>query len=885
MEIDGKQTILDPFLKAASLHPDHPAFNYFDQVWKELSYGQFLRIVQGIASHLIRSGVGPGSRIALLSENRFEWCASYLGILVAGGVTVPIESQLGPREIENLLVDSEATLLFCSGKTRTRVGDSIRTVNFDSPGFKEICETPQMNSCPRILPEDLASIVYTSGTTGRPKGVMLSHGNFSSDALAIIEFGIVKQQDNVLAALPLHHTYSLTCTFLLPIFMGATITLAPSLKGPELLSAIRERGVSIFMAVPQMLELLRDGMIRRLKAGTVLTSLPLLGLLAACRRLRRRMDWNLGKLIFRRAHQAFGEQFRLLTSGGARLDPQVMEDLEGLGFTVLEGYGLTETSPVITFNPIERRKPGSAGKALPLAEVKIVDPSEAGEGEIAAKGPMIMKGYYRNPEGTAAVMRDGWFLTGDLGCLDEEKYLFITGRKKEVIVLSSGKKVYPEEVEEEYGKIPVIKEIGVLEWEEGGEVRGLYGLIVPNLEYARETKIGNLQDAVEGAIHRVSAGLPSYKALKGFGLIAQPLPRTPMGKVKRHLLKDFMREIPRREEEDERDRGLLDDETGRRVVECITVLRGKKSAIHSSDNLELDLGLDSLQRIELIVALEDAFSVKLPESFESEIQTVGDLVARIKGLGGAPSARREVPRGEGLFTGEPSEEEKKKIGLYQSGAEWSLVLILLKILRSLFRILFDLKVKGVENLPDPPFIIAPNHLSNLDGFVVAVALPPEIFRILHFQGYEPYFRPWPLSRFARMVHVIPIAPETDWLKAFALSSYVLRRKRALCIFAEGERSWDGDLKEFKKGIGTLAKAHGVAVVPAWIDGTFQILPRNRWWPRPGKMRIVFGKPLRFDEVDLAGKPPEVEEAHLIADQVREKVRQLQELEAKGRRSY
>jgi long-chain acyl-CoA synthetase len=358
-----------------------------------------------------------------------------------------------------------------------------------------------------------------------------------------------------------------------------------------------------------------------------------------------------------------------------------------------------------------------------------------------------------------------------------------------------------------------------------------------------------------------------------------------MGKLKRHLMKDFMREVPRREGEEERDRGLMEDDTGRRVVECIAALRGEKGAIRASDNLELDLRLDSLQRIELIVALENAFSVKLPESFESEVQTVGDLVAWIKEMGGSPSVKREVPRGEGLFTGEPSEEEKRKIGLYQSGVEWSLVLTLLKVLRNLFKILFDLKVKGVENLPDPPFIIAPNHVSNLDGFVVAVALPPEIFRMLHFQGYQPYFRPWPLSRFAQMVHVIPIAPETDWLKAFALSSYVLRRKRALCIFPEGERSWDGDLKEFKKGIGSLAKAHGVPVVPAWIDGTFQILPRSRWWPRPGKIRVAFGKPLRFDRVEFDGKPSEVEEAQLVADQVRERVRQLQELERKGSGSY
>ena len=868
-------TIISMFLAAAEKYPDNIAFNYFDSSWKEVTYREFLEKTRDLAAHLAEFGIEKGDRVALYSENRYEWCASYLAIVMAGGVAVPLDAQLGPAEVGNLLADSGAALVFHSNKTGLKGGSSVKKVNFDLPEFGEIWCAPGLERFPEISEDDLASIVYTSGTTGTPKGVMLSHGNFCSDAEALINVGLVTHEDSVLSVLPLHHTYPFMCTFLVPLFLGATITYPSGMKGPELAATMKEKGVTVLVAVPQLLELIRNGILRKLREmPAVVSSLSLL-LLKICASLRRRTGMNAGRVIFGTAHRSFGGRLRFFASGGARLAPQVMKDLEALGFTVLEGYGLTETSPVVTFNPIEKRKPGSAGRPLPSAEIKIAEASETGEGEVAIKGPMVMKGYYRRPEATGEVMRDGWFMSGDLGYLDQENYLFITGRAKEVIVLSSGKNIYPEDVEKEYLKVPLIREICVTGIDKEGVVESLHGVIVPNLEHARAERIGNISDSLKWAMNAVALKLPPYMRLKGFTLSSEPLPRTPLGKLKRYMVRDLVvKAAGRGRKPEEEDRTLSADETGKTILGCIIPLLREETPVRSSDNLELDLGLDSLQRIELVVALEKAFSLKLPESFASEIQTVGELVERIKELRTRGVSGLERPLWEDIFSAEIPEEEKRKIGLDQGRAEKLFTAVCLMLIKAFLRVVFRLEAHGTENLPAPPFIMAPNHCSNMDGFVVGAAVPFSVFRDLYFQGYQKYFQGWLPSLFARLAHVIPIDPETFLSRALQLSSYVLKKKRSLCIFPEGGRSIDGNTMEFRKGIGILALEHDIPVVPALIEGTFEALPRGAFRPHFSKVRISFGKPLYPKDMDFTGKPQGMDEYQFFANRVRERVKGL-----------
>ena len=876
----GKDTVVGLFVSSAEKNRDRIAFNYYDGSWNAVTYRDLLRYTRAIASNLIGFGIKPGDRIAIISENRYEWCATYLAILMAGGTAVPLDAQLGEGEIRTLLSDSGAVLLFHSNRTGQNVKVSVKSVNFDSQEFLKVCTTREAESFPEISGDDLAALVYTSGTTGTPKGVMLTHRNLCSDAKAIEEARIMTSEDSMLSILPLHHTYACMCTFLVPLFLGITITYPPGMKGPELISAMKEKDVTILLAVPLLLELIRNGILRKMKEMNPAVSSIIFLLLRTCGVVRKRTGINAGKLIFRSIHRGFGSRFRFFASGGARLDPRVMEDLEALGFTVIEGYGLTETSPVVTFNPIRRRKAGSAGKPLPAAEIKVITPSETGEGEIAIRGPMVMKGYYRNPEATARVIQDGWFLSGDLGYLDREGSLFITGRVKEVIVLSSGKNIYPEDVEREYLKIPLVKEICVTALEERGMVETLKGVIVPDLDLAKRERIGNLQESLKWEINKVSSTLPSYMRLKGFTLRTESLPRTPLGKLKRYMISETLRREAGTHKDRGEDRGLTEDETGRTVIACIVPLLKDPVSIHSSDNLELDLGLDSLQRIELVSALEKALLISLPETFASEVQTVGELVTKLKEIRESGGVQvTGIPLTAEVSGEEPTEKEKEIVGLRQGMIESTCSLFLLKVTRGILKTFFRLEVRGIEQVPEPPFIIAPNHSSNMDGFVISAALPSKVFKILYFLGFQAYFSgSWPAVLFGRVAHIIPIDPETFLGKALKLSSYVLRKRKSLCIFPEGGRTFDGNVMEFKKGIGILVFRHNVPVVPAYIDGTFRALPRGTRWPRLTRLSLTFGKPLRLPELDLSKKPEGVDENQFFADELRERVKKLRTIQ-------
>lgn len=871
------KTIPSLYRSAAQTHGERVAFNYFDGSWKIITYGELLALVEKITSSLLNQDLKKGDRVAIVSENRPEWCAAYLSALSAGGIVVPIDAQLGHEEIRNLLIDSEAGIVYCSSKTEGNVLKAIKDANLKSISF-DLNYTPHPHPLsvtsdvsPEISSDDVAAIIYTSGTTGRPKGVMLTHHNLCSDAEAVIKANLVTEEDNVLAMLPLHHTYPCMCTFLVPLFIGATITFAPGLKAVELISAIKDKGVTVVVTVPRLLEMIRDGIISKIKSKGGL-SWVLFGLIALCRRARRRYDVNIGKVLFRSVHRNFG-RLRFFASGGAKLDASVMEDLESIGFTVLEGYGLTETSPVITFNPPEKRKPGSAGKPLPGAEIRVTD-----DGEITVRGPMVMRGYYRNERATVETLKDDWLRTGDTGFLDGDGYLFITGRKKEVIVLSSGKNVYPEDVEKAYSSIPLVKELCVTGVERRDAIDYLQAVIVPDLDYVKRASVGNINDALKWEIQEVSARLPEYMRIRGFTLHLEPLPRTPLGKLRRFMVAEIIiRSEPIRQADRGEDLSLTGDEIGRRVVECIRSVIREPVPVQSSDNLEIDLGFDSLKKIEFMACLEASLSISLPETFSTELQTVGAVVSRLREYVAVPAFA--APRGEpgrsewkDILRREPSPDDIRKIGLSLSFTEKVLVYVLFILHKVSFRLLFRLTVRGGENIPRKgPFVIAANHVSYLDAFAIGASVSYGTFRNLSFLGLERFFRGGLRSWLARLSHVIPIDLETYLTRALQLSAYTLNKGKALCIFPEGGRSFDGTVMEFKKGIGALAMELNIPVIPAFISGSYEALPKGARFIRPAKIEVRFGRPLRPSDLDPGKKPPDLDAHQFFAEELRERV--------------
>src|SRR4030042_825872 len=429
---------------------------------KGYSYEEILSSSKSIASFLFNRGVKKGDRVAILLEGRPEWGIVYLGISFLGAAAAPIDA------------------------------------------------------FPSIDPEDIASLIYTSGTTGKPKGVVLTHRNFLSNVQSVQKANIIGERDCLLSILPLHHSYPFMVNFLGPILIGSKVVYLQSLKGPDILKTMSEKNVTALVGVPQLFAMLRRGMIDGIRKVTPPLKWVVLSLLRLSGFLRDTLRINPGKIIFSFIHKRFGKRFRFFVSGGAKLDPKVSQDFEALGFTLLEGYGLTETSPVISFNPPNHIKRGSGGLPLSEGEIKINDPNEEGTGEIAVRGPNVMKGYYRNPEESDKVMKDGWFLTGDLGYVDKDGYLYITGRTKEVIVLSSGKNIYPEEIEKHYLQSPLIKEICVFgEGKTPGIADMLKAVIVPNIEYMKEKNISNFNEAVKWQINALSSKIAPYKKIMG----------------------------------------------------------------------------------------------------------------------------------------------------------------------------------------------------------------------------------------------------------------------------------------------------------------------------------------------------------------------------------
>ncbi len=869
-------TIPELFFNTAKAGKEKSAFVFFrgSNIHK-LTYGEVMDRVISVAMMLRLKGIKRSDAVAIYAGNSPEWCIAYLAVSYTGGICVPIDAELGSNEVRNLLNDSEAKAVFTGESTKDTVlsifAKKDMIIPLDSPEFMAPTTSTKRDvtldktDYPDI--DDIASIIYTSGTTGTPKGVVLTHRNFCSDAEALIKTKIINENDRVLSILPLHHTYAFMCTFITPLFLGAAIVYPKGLKGPELFSVIKEQGVTILIGVPRLLEMILTGMENKIdsKAAHVRTSVKALKKLN--RFIRSNTGINGGKLFFSAIHKNFGSSFRFMTSGGAKLPSDIMQGLESYGFTVLEGYGLTETSPVVTFNPPDKRVPDSAGIPLDGVEIKTDAPEDSRVGEILIKGPMVMKGYYKMAEETEKVLKDGWFRTGDLGYLSEKGYLFITGRAKEVIVLSTGKNIYPQDVENNYLTIPLVKEICV--FESTDKRSSLHGLVVPDMEYAKEQNIANIYEFIKWEINEASAKLPPYMRIKGFTLYAEPLPKTPLGKLKRFLIKDIVKELDKGKKGDAAVQGDYKDDIEKSVVESVRKILDNDQAIGINDNLELDLGIDSLKRVELMVELERKFSTQLSNDFALQVQTVGDIIEGIRGAENR-GYREESNSLRGLdeiLSKAPSSEDIDSTGLNNSklntiAAETGLV-----GLRVIFKTYFRGEVKGLENLPVPPFIICPNHSSYLDAFFLASMIPLSIRKELYFQGVKKFFTGPLLSDFAKTAQVIPIDPDAYLTKALSLSSYLLREGKSLCIFPEGGRTFDGNIAQFKKGIAILSLFCNAPIVPAHISGSYKSMPRGARMPKPVKLTLQIGKPINPDDSDN-----DVSDKYQnLADKVREAV--------------
>jgi long-chain acyl-CoA synthetase len=619
------------------------------------------------------------------------------------------------------------------------------------------------------------------------------------------------------------------------------------------------------VGVPQLFYMLHKGIFDEMERRPVARRWLLRSLLRLSGALRPR-GINLGRIVFAPVHRKFGGRLRILASGGARLDPAIAGDFLALGFTMTEGYGLTETSPAACFNPLDRMRPGSVGIPLPGVEVKVANPDADGVGEIAIRGPNVMKGYYKNPAATAEVMQTGWFLSGDLGFLDADGYLTITGRVKEVIVLSSGKNIYPEEVEEPYLKSPYIKEVCLVPQtaERGGaEVEGLLALVLPDLDSFRAEGMTNVFETIRWDMENIGRNLPAYKRPTGLVIVKEGFPRTRLGKIQRHLVAQRFRDeraqaagVPEAPPSDA-DVALLEDEVGRRVLEYLREAV-KKPVVRFDDNLELDLGMDSLARVEMLVALEEMFGVEIPDEAAAECFTVAEVVEHLQALRGTPLGAAAAARRPGwgkILTGSAPAEVQAMVEA--SSRPWASVVtaVTRAICAAVFRTAYRLRVQGLRHVPaHGPVILVSNHCSYFDAFLLAASLPLRICQQIFYMGFEWFFRQPILAWWGRGVRVIPVDMDTYLMRALQASALVLKQGKILCVFPEGERSVDGRVRPFRKGVGILARELKVPVLPAHISGAFESWPRGQSLPKIHRIRVRFGPVVTSEEL-LAGEGP------------------------------
>src|SRR5580765_5792260 len=518
-------TFYDQFVEAEQRGPQHIALEIQrkDQV-ESYTYAQARKMSESVGRWLTEKKLPAGARVALFADNHPRWVAAYLGAIAAGYTAVPLDTAFHADQVTKLLKDSGASLLVTDVKHLATARQAVEGLNVqlvltDPTSLKSATgkedKQPQSSwvgdldaifaAGPANLraveaPADtVAALLYTSGTTADPKGVQLTHANMLGEVNAVFGLLQIGPTDAVLGILPMFHVLAQMANLMLPLVKGARVVYLETLNTTELLRALNERKITIFAVVPQFFYLIHERIFKEVAKRGSVASWALKALMTINRGLRT-VGINAGKFFFGKLHSTFGDRMRYLITGGSRFDPQIGYDFYALGIDVLQAYGLTETTGAAFAALPHHNVIGSVGPPLPGVEGKIVDPKPPEDGgpavgEIAIRGAIVMKGYWNRPDATAAVLKDSWLHTGDLGYFDSSGNLFITGREKDVIVLSNGKNVYPEEIEAYYLKSPYIKEIGVmaLESEPGNPASDrLYGVVVPDFDVLKERKVVNV---------------------------------------------------------------------------------------------------------------------------------------------------------------------------------------------------------------------------------------------------------------------------------------------------------------------------------------------------------------------------------------------------------
>ncbi|MGB7292702.1 MAG: AMP-binding protein [Thermodesulfobacteriota bacterium] len=821
--------------------------------YERITYRELWEKCRAVANDLKSSGLKPGDHTCVYGENTPGWAISYIAIHISGGVIVPLDAQLSARDSLNIIRYSDCKAIIADSSRLPELEALFQDEKYEVKLFsiEELTALSDSNDRSDVYnhdPGDTQTIVFTSGTTGEPKGVMLTCENIMSNIQALVSFTEVSSSDNVLSILPLNHAYPCIVGLLSPLFAGATVTFSHSLKSLDLFGVMKDTGVTVFPGVPKLFTLLDREIFNRVKSLPVFPRIIFWILYTLAAWVRKTTGIRIGKLIFKSIHGPFGGRFRFFASGGAKLDPKVSEHFLNLGFLVIEGYGLTETSAVSTLNPLKAPKTGTAGIPIRGVEIRIDSPDPEGVGEICIKGSNVMKGYYKNEKATKEVLRDGWFHTGDLGMIDSDGNILVTGRVKEVIVLSSGKNIYPEEVEKFYENIPFAKELCVLpSYDDSGFVKGLRMVVVPDDQELISRGVFNKRDRISSEITMRGASLPTYMRITELELYNDQFPRTMLGKIRRSEVERYLAEqqkaIPRDEisltpEEKE----LMEAPSSIRFLKRLQEIAHVSGPFFPGQELSIDLGLDSLTLVQITVVLENEFGLELKEEDLPRIRNIGDVLRLIREVPGSEMEGPDVLL-KTLF--QPPSKPLEEVFNLERGIFKRIVMRIIQMVVFIsVRVVLRMRIVGMDKIPrEGPVLLCPNHQSYIDPIVIVAALPGWILDRLLLTGFSELFKKAPLSWIVRPLRVIPIGSTDTFGDSLELTYDGLKRGMALLLFPEGRRTPTGNIMPARMGVGILSVEAKVPIIPILIEGAANTLSPLHPGFKFAKVNIVVGDPI------------------------------------------
>jgi len=775
---------------------------------EKYTYHQLWQQAQRTAGLLQNRGMEQGERVLLWAPNSPTWASAYLGILLGGGVAVPLDVRSTPDFVARVAEQTEPELALLS----TSIPEAARQLSVPAIHLEDLPHLLRRGEVmfrrPQIQAQDLAELMYTSGTTGEPKGVMLTHRNLVHRVETALQMVPVGPETKALSLLPLSHIYEQIAGLLGPLHCGASIVYLPSRQPNIILRALRREGITAMALVPQALQLLMSRIEREVdRQGRADLWHRLHGLAPSLPIAARRF-------LFRSVHRELGGRLQFFLCGGAYLDPSLAQKWENMGLPILQGYGTTETTATVTCGTLRHRRLGTVGRPAPGQQVAI-----APDGEILVRGQNVAAGYWRNPEATRQAFRDGWYCTGDLGYLDSDGYLHFKGRKKNLIVLADGMNVYPEDIENRLNLRPEIEEAVVLGLPQAGGLVEVHAVVLTADP-----------EGVEEVVRDTNRLLAPHQQVRRFTVWSgEDFPRTHTLKVKRHEVLEALttRERPTEQRLEVATRKA--DLDLRHLVARVAGLR--RDEVGPQSALGLDLGLDSLSIVELLCLIEEEMGISVEEGRLPRHATVADLEAELA----------DVER----------VEESTPFPEWPRGAAATAARILLQrtLVDPVLALLCPIQVIGLENLADlsGPALFAANHTSHLDTPVMLKVLTRGYRSRLSVAAAADYWFGDPLlgNLSALLLNAFPVARHGNARPSMEHIVDLVDDGWSVLMYPEGTRSPSGELQPFRPGVGLLAIELGIPVIPIHLRGLHTVLPKGARVPRRGPVEVTIGTPLRF----------------------------------------